>query len=30
MRKLNKILYDISAEENKSLMEKLRKDELGE
>ena len=30
MRKLDKILYDISAEEHESLMEKLQKDESGE
>ena len=30
MRKLDNILCDISAEERKSLMEKLQKKELGE
>jgi hypothetical protein len=30
MRKLDKILCDLSAEERKSLMEKLQKEESGE
>jgi hypothetical protein len=30
MRKLDKIISDLSAEERKSLMEKLQRDELGE
>ena len=30
MRKLNNILCNLSAEEHKTLMEKLQKDELGE
>jgi hypothetical protein len=30
MRKLDKIISDLSAEEHKILMEKLQRDELGE
>jgi len=30
MKKVNKIISNISAEEHKSLIEKLQKDELGE
>jgi hypothetical protein len=30
MRKIDKIIYDLSAEEHKSLMEKLKRDKSGE